>query len=176
MARSVAVTIRGDRTASLSRAFTRATVRALNRALASTKTDATRRLAAEMGVTAKVVRDRLKLQKATPDRLEAVLRITGKRLPLLALAARETKAGVTYRGPGGGRKTLKHAFIATVRSGHVAVWKRRGRARLPISEKFGASLPYVAIKQKILQATRDVGQESFRKNLEHELARALGGN
>lgn len=167
------VTIRHDRTGQLPGAVQRAVVRALNRAIATVRTDTTRRLAQEMGITRGTVRERLRITKATGQRLEAILTVTGKRIPILDFAARQTREGVTYRKGGASRGLIPSGFIATMKSGHRGVFKRRSRSRLPIVERFGASLPYVAIRQKILQASRDVGDAAFKKNLAHELVREL---
>lgn len=168
------VTIRADQTGRIFSAVDQAAIRALNRAIASVRTDATRRLAQEMGLRAKTVRDRLKIIPAKNGQLEATLVVGGKRIPIKEFAARQTRQGVTYRGPGGARTLIKSAFIAKMRSGHIGVFERRTTKRLPIVERFGASLPFVAVKQKILQAGLAVGEAAFRKNLEHELGRALG--
>jgi hypothetical protein len=163
-----------------------ATARALTRSMETGRTQAVRNLAAELGTTQAAIRKRLVLTRATKDTLEAALKFTGKRLRLTEMGARQTRAGVTYRARGG-RGLVKGAFLATLRSGHTGAFVRKtptrsraGRPRsspaLPIRELFGASVPYVATKQQILESTLQAAVAAFTKNQEHELGRAGRGS
>jgi hypothetical protein len=167
------VTIRADHTKAFATAVSAAASRALNRAISTVRTDVTRKLAKELGLAQTPIRERLEIQSASPKRLEATLVVSSKPVPLIEYAARQTKPGVTYRGPQG-RRLLRGSFIARMRSGHVGVFKRRTRKRLPIFERVGAPLPLVALKAKILESALAIGEAEFQKRLTHELGRALG--
>ena len=166
--------VRNNRAAQVVSAVTRATARALTRSMETGRTQAVRDLAAELGTTQAAIRKRLVLTRATQEQLEASLRFTGKRLRLTELGARQTRAGVTYRAHGG-RGLVKGAFLATLRSGHTGAFKRKTNRRLPIRELFGASVPYVATKQKILESTLQAAVAAFTKNQAHEVSRAASG-
>lgn len=170
------VVIRNDRRARILSSLTRATARALTRAMQTGRTHATRAVAAELGTTQEPIRRRLRLDRASVDEgiVSVGLRFTGKRLPLLALGARQTKKGVTYRGSAG-RELLPSGFIATMKSGHKGVFVRKQKARLPIAERYGASVPFVATKNRILESTLEAATAAFRKNAAHEVARAVSG-
>lgn len=178
----VSVSIEGNDTVSANlaaypEATTRATVRALNRAMASARTVMVREIARDMGLKAKDVREVMVLREAHAGRLEATLEASAKRIPLIDFKARGPEpshgkgTGVRYRLPGG-RNHAPHAFIATTRSGHRGVFQRRGLGRLPIVELAGPSLVRVFKKHRALGLAR--AQEAFVQNFGHELAFATG--
>lgn len=146
-----------------------AAARALNRSMASVQTAAVRDVAADLHIAQKDVRRGFSLERATASTLLARLVVTGRRLPLLAFRARQTQRGVSY-DLGRGRKVAGGAFIATMRSGHVGVFRRRAARRLPILELFGPSLPRVFTAAKLAAARLRLAEELMRKNLAHEIA------
>lgn len=99
--------------------------RALNRAGASGTTLASRLIAKDLGVGARVVRAKLSFRPATYTRPVAFI-IPGKRpLSVVALkGVKQTEQGVHYQ-LGGERKLIPSAFIRTMTSGHVGVFTRR---------------------------------------------------
>jgi hypothetical protein len=156
------------------------TMRALNRSMATARTQAVREVAKELGIAQAPIRERIVQDRATLKRLETTLRFTGKRLRLIDLGAKQTATGVTYRGHGG-RALVRGAFLATMQSGHTGVFKRKlptlsrkGRPRsspaLPIRELYGLSVPFVATKQHILESTLRAATEAFAKNSERDIA------
>ena len=162
--------------------------RALNRAIASANVAMVRVIANDLGVKQGVVRDRIKIQQATPDRLTARLYANAKRIPLIDFGAKGPEPsrgrgrGVTVK-TGSGRRTIANAFIATMRSGHRGVFQRvagssgrRGpapnRSQLPIRELFGASIWQVFKKFEAVGLER--GKEQLIKNLQSEFRFALG--
>lgn len=148
-----------------------ATARALNRTLQQVRTVATRAVAEDLGITQKAVRDGLRLQQASRGDLRASIHVSGQRIPLIQFRARQTSRGVAYRLPGG-RSDAPGAFIATMKSGHRGVFRRRSRPRLPIDELRGPSLPHVFTQRRIDQAMRDTATRVFPDNLAHEIEHA----
>lgn len=181
-------TIRNDQSRRILSSLTRATSRALTRGMQAGRTHATRAVAAELGTSATAVRRRLILERASTEEgvVSVGLRFTGKRLRLgKDLGGRQTKAGVSYRTRGG-RALAKGAFLATLRSGHTGAFIRRlptlsrkGQPRhapaLHIQELYAASVPFVAIKNKILESTLEAAVAAFQKNHAHEVGRAVSG-
>jgi len=91
---------------------------------------------------------RQKFERAGSLITGGVVEVTGRRIPLGRFAARQTKAGVSYKiDRGGSRKTITSGFIPRLDSGYQGVFKRKGKNRLPIVERFGPSVPHVAAKQ-----------------------------
>src|SRR5262245_2038976 len=180
---------------------TRAILRALNRTLTSSAVLARRYLAADTGLAQRAVDRSLTQKRATGDRLEALLSIgpyldargrmaKGGRIPLIEFRAREVRQGTTYTLQGG-RGLAASAFIATMRSGHTGVFRRRrtqgpvpihhqrGRrqasagfpmaGRLPISELYGPSLVHI-MRAKGLALILPQIDDVLAKNLEHEIS------
>ncbi|RLJ20805.1 hypothetical protein DJ031_04655 [bacterium endosymbiont of Escarpia laminata] len=143
--------------------------RALNKTIKPVERVAVRNMAEDLRITQKSVRKAIRLRRATWSNLRAEVQVTGRRLPVSAFAAKQTKPGVTYRGKGSGRKLITGAFITTLRSGHVGVFKRLSKKRLPIQELFGPSIPHVFIQSHIQRVMDTEADSIWRKNLDHEL-------
>lgn len=71
---------------------------------------------------------------------------------------------------------LRHAFKAEMASGHVGLWERVGKPRLPIEEKWGPSVPQMmGANINLADAVgADIAQK-FEKNLDHEVTAILNG-
>lgn len=147
--------------------------RAVNKTGTTIRTRIRRRLAKAVAVTQKAIAPGLQLIRATAQRLSSTVRLTGKRIPLLAFGARQVRSGVTYRiARAGGRKRLLHAFInAMPRTGHRGVFMRGTNKRLPIYERFGPSLPavYQEAANDIDRQTRLDAAALLSKHLNHEV-------
>ena len=159
-----------------------AQMRALNRSIGSANVAMVRVIASDLTVKQGVVKDRIRIELATPERLRARLYANAKRIPLIDLGAKgpEPSRGrgrVTVRGTGG-RTSIPNAFIATMPgSKHRGVFQRAGgsggrrggppnRSQLPIRELFGPSIWKVFRKFEHVGVTR--GQEQLIKNLQSE--------
>ena len=116
--------------------------RALNRTAMSARTEISRNLSRRIGLKIKDVRDRLTLIRASYSNWRSAVTVSRKRFGLISFGARQTRKGVTYK-KGGGRVLIRHAFIATMKSGHTGVFKRKLSSRLPIAELRGPSLGQV---------------------------------
>ncbi len=79
--------------------------------------------------------------------MEWALDVSGKPVPLVVYPHRQTKQGVVVEVNRGKRTLIAGAFVATMKSGHKGVFRRRGKARLPIDELRG-SRPIDALLHK----------------------------
>ena len=113
--------------------------RGLNRTATSARTEISRSLSRRFGIKVKDVRDKLTLHRATYGNWRSAVGISGKKFGLIKFGARQTGKGVTYRHERK-RILIRHAFIATMKTGHRGVFLRKGPARLPIKEIRGPSL------------------------------------
>ena len=116
--------------------------RGLNRTATSARTAISRSLSKRIGLKIKDVRDKLTLHRATYSNWRSAVVVSGKKFGLIKFGAKQTKKGVTYKHE---RKRIlvRHAFIATMKTGHRGVFLRKGPARLPIKEIKGPSLAQV---------------------------------
>lgn len=153
--------------------YPQAVRRALTRAGSSARVVMVREIAKDLGikqgdVQPAVAQPQIVVQQ---DFVSARIVATGARIGLYKFRARQTKTGVTARLPGGAGM-YPGAFIATMASGHVGVFKRRGQTRLPIVELFGPSVPKVFEKYIPMGLAR--GREQLAKNLVSEFRFVLG--
>ena len=153
--------------ASLGKKAPRIISMSLNRTIRGVQTVMKRAIAKDIGIKVGVVAEGMKITKARSSRTRAILRVTGKRIPLIKLKAKATKKrGVTYR-LGGQRRRRPHAFIATMPGGHEGVFKRAQRTRLPITELHGPSIVHV------FQKHLPKGYARAKEQLPKEIASAI---
>lgn len=72
-------------------------------------------------------------------------------------------------------KPLPGAFIAQMKSGHMGVFKREGRKRLPIEQKFGPAVPIMLSQEVVVKHVIKQVEQRTEKRLTHEIGRMLGG-
>lgn len=110
---------------------------------------------------------------------EALILSAGRPLPLSnfritpktpqADRGRKRRRGVRYQVRRGERVHVRRAFVAQTKSGHVGVFMREGKDRLPIRQLYGPSVPQMFGEQSSLNALfRSVAAES-PKILDQEL-------
>lgn len=154
-----------------------AVARGINRTANSEKTAMSRDISKDMGLKVGVVKDALTVRTATAGNLTALVTVTGGRIPLIDFSARGPNPsrgrgrGVTARLPPPGAGRYPSAFLATMRSGHVGVFQRTGKGRLPIYELHGPSIVHVFERYVPLGAARR--SEVLLKNVQHEIQFAL---
>ena len=111
------------------------TARSLNKVADQAKTMAARKIAdSEIAkLSSKTAKALITIGYATRIKLVSTLYIAGKRVPIIALKARQIAGGVTYSF-NGKREFIPHAFIATMPNGHKGVFTRtkdvRGRGKI----------------------------------------------
>lgn len=121
---------------------------AIIRAVSKAGGDAIRAMKAD---SSRKVRERKRLKLSTVNKSLPIRFPTGKRdlhsmvwrmdvsgrpIPVAEFPHRQVRKGVSAEITKGRRKLIKGAFTATLRSGHAGVFRRRGKARLPIDEAF----------------------------------------
>lgn len=161
----------------------KATVSALNKVAAQARTAAAKTIrAAGYNLKASVIKDQMRISKASPSRLIATVTARGKPIPLINYGARPVSGGVSVNVLKG-RKVIAHAFIATMPSGHRGVFIRQGSThkkvvkggrvvleRLPIKQLFGPSVPDAMGNAAVMQALQDLVQTKFGDILRSEVA------
>jgi len=149
-----------------------AIARGLNKSGAQGKTVLVRAVATDLGIKQATVREKLHEEPAKSTKLVYRLSVSGKRIPLYEfkakgrLPSRGQGSGVTAKLPGGAGR-YPHAFLARMKSGHLGVFQRVDRRRLPIYELFGPSLPKVVGRFARVFFAR--ANEVMPKNLQHEI-------
>lgn len=153
---------------------------ALNRVSEGMKTEASRAVRKRYNIKDKDVKERgnIKVTRANTSRLEVLLTSRGRNIPLMKFSVTPTsprrvkvvKAAVKR----GGKKAIPGAFVASMKSGHVGVFKRLGSARTPIQEKFGPAVPVMLNDPGITEHLNREAALRMEKRTEHEMNRVLG--
>lgn len=161
--------------------------RAINRTGERARTETQRAITAQAGFPAKRALALIKLLKAGPDTLQASLKVSEFRQPLIAYVG--SKGFRSGRGIGGRAYRIgtvpPGAFFAQARSGHRGIFARlrptksrkgRGHAApgLPIDELKGPSLADVIRRFGIWESLTPRLQQIFAERLQHEVGRAEG--
>ncbi len=152
---------------------TKAVARALNKTAEQARTEASRAVRDEgYGIKASAIKKSFSIQRATANTLLVTLRATGAPIALINYGAKQIGSGVSVNVKTG-RKVLKHAFVAKMKSGHTGVFVRaggRGSKRLPIKELLGPSIPTALGNDVVEKAIMAKIREKFPQILAHELA------
>lgn len=156
--------------------------RALNRTIQMTKTEASRVIRQELPALKKRQVDRyLSVNRASRRNHEARLICRFKPMPLTYFdpqpkrplheyKRRKRIKGVSVRVKHG-RKTIPGSFMARMKSGHLGVFRRKGKPRLPIKALYGPA-PYHIFKDH-LDHLQDFALEKLEQRLRHEVGRVL---
>jgi hypothetical protein len=139
---------------------------ALNDMAKQTRTQASRIIRNTWNIKVATIKKSLYLTFATPSSLRARITATMPNLPAIAFTHSQNKIGVALTIKKGIKKTLKHAFIATMPSGHEGVFERVGKGRLPIKEVYTKG-PGGAFATRVVQAAlADLIRSKFTQILE----------
>lgn len=165
--------------------------RAINKTGMTARANASQNIrAAGYNIKASAIKRALVIRRATGDELTAILRASGRPIPLIAYGARQSKSGVVVKVKNG-QATIKHGFIATMPSGHRGVFVRveteaqgrelglhlashgmsagKSRHGLPIRQLFGPSIPAAFANETVREATIAAIHERFPVVLDQEL-------
>lgn len=139
---------------------------ALNRAAAAVRTATVREVSGAKSVRQKLVRGRVRVRKASKMKLTAWINVRPGPMPVVLTGnARQTRSGAKV-----GRRLIAGGFVAQGRR-RVAVFKRDGAARLPISEQMIEMQPEIGAFTE--RNVRTVGRDRFRREFSRTLAYRL---
>lgn len=149
----------------------KAIVRALNRTADNVRAEATRRIRETYTLKASTVRSQMSIGRAWGGKLEASVSANGRPIPLFEFSARWTPRmkGASFAVKRGQRKTLPNTFIATMASGKVGVFERRGPKRLPIEQKYSIGVPGMFGAKDVQAVLQQIALDSFDKNFRQQL-------
>jgi len=161
--------------------FRRAVVRALRKAgataLRDMRSEASKRIRARKRIKASYISRALSLQRPKGGDIASMqwaLNVSGEPVPLIAYPHRQTAKGVSVEVNRGKRTLLKGAFVASMRSGHEGVFRRKGKARLPIQELRGSRPVDALLHEGEAQGVADRGGASFQATFTRVLPMEVG--
>lgn len=153
--------------------------RALNKTMTTAKTAAAREIASEVAIKVTTAKKSMTITKATRFAWVTTAILSGRRIPLIEFAAKQTKKkGVSYKiKKGGKRERRPRAFIRTMRSGHKGVFRRKPRfsraglfPRLPIQELRGPSVKEVFSKTAgLIAGVMEKARVTLKKEIERQV-------
>jgi hypothetical protein len=157
------------------KAFEKAILRTVNRLIVKGRKRATQKVREVYNVKAGDLKQSTRIYRARRARPEALLVISGKKMPLILFGARQRAKGTTVRvKKTAGRKLIRSAFIATMKSGKIQVWMRKGKSRLPIRQMFTVSPPKMFEKEGETAFQDIIAKEmspTFKRELDFYLSR-----
>ncbi len=166
----------------------RVAVRAMNRGVLAGRTYLASNISRDIGLKVGDVKKALSTRDATPNKLQASVAASLKKIPLVQFKARGPEPsrglgnGVTY-SIGGARRRLPNAFIARMASGHRGVFTRVGKSvrkstgarskNLPITQLYGPSLGGVFKKYRTpaMQRMQEAMDKTFSRDLAYAAAK-----
>jgi len=153
----------------LDKALANAARRTINKLIAKGKTNANRRVREIYYIKASDLNRQTKVTRANYSNMEATIKIKGRRVAVYAFGARQTRTGVTVRiRRDRGRKLIRHAFIATMPTGHIGVFQRKTKKRLPIKQLYSLSAAQMFEQQGVNEINILIEREGG-KILQHEI-------
>lgn len=71
---------------------------------------------------------------------------------------------------------LKHVFQAEMKSGHIGLFERYGKSRLPIEQKLGPSIPQMmGANPELADAVGNDIEKTFAERMNHEVLALMNG-
>jgi hypothetical protein len=148
--------------------FRRSVVKALRKAgstaLRDMRSEASKRIRQRKRIKPSYISRALSLSRSKGSDIASMswaLQVSGEPVPLVAYPHRQTHKGVSVEVNRGKRTLLKGAFVASMKSGHEGVFRRRGKARLPIDELRGSRPVDALLHEGEAQAVGERGGKSF---------------
>ncbi len=161
--------------------FKRAVARALKKAgstaLRDMRSEASKRIRQRKRLKASAIAKALKLRRPKGSDIASMswaVDVSGQPVPLGAYPHRQTRKGVSVEVNRGKRTLVKDAFVATLKSGHESVFRRRGKARLPIQELLGSRPVDALLHEGEAQGVAERGQRSLSAGFARLLPMELG--
>lgn len=151
-------------------------MRAINRSVPAGKLAASKEVRKEYNVKASKINEATKVTKASTSTLMAKIRWSS---PMVNLAnfkispskrpKKQPKKQMTVQVKKGSKSTYKGAFIGS----NGQVFRRVGKARLPIKPLYGPAISQLMGAEKVKEATVTRTQEILALRVEHEIGRMM---
>ena len=151
-------------------AIAKARVSAINDTTRNLRSDASKEIRSSLRAKKKDVDKRLRIERATPSKPSGSLTIRSRPLSLSAFKPRQTKQGVSVKiRKGGATKKIKGAFGPKIPRLGGGVYKRVGRARLPIRKLPGIDLAAEAKAVGAVERAKQQVAPKFQNNFNRRL-------
>jgi len=172
---------------------------ATNDSISGVRTESVKLIGGKITAPATVIRKHFSMNKMSVADMSADITCLGDPLPLISYSARGVRKGVSVKVlKAGTRSIVRHAFIATMKSGHKGVFWRKSNVRggtwkigvrrtlpsfttgsqlkkyqLPIHELYGPRIPDVFDDPEIIDPVMAHASKRFDDRLEYHTNRLL---
>ena len=159
----------------------RAFSNSINRGLSRVKTTAMKRAKEVYAVqsSALTAATTTRISKASTGNIAGYVSFSGFKLPLYKFNVTPKKPGtgkqVTASVMKNGGTTFEDAFVAEMKNGHMGVFERSGRKRLPVEEIMGLSAAQMVGNAAVIEELEKEAQKVVDERLSHEIDRILNG-
>lgn len=151
--------------------------RAMNRSITNIKANVPKEVRKDYNVKATEVKDTLKIMKASASKLQAEVKSTGKVLgldkykvsPKTVNPKRKSQLKISVKKSN--TKQILGSFIANING--TKVFKRDGKARLPISRLMGPSVPQMIGNESNVERINQSAYAMYESRINHEINRVL---
>jgi hypothetical protein len=161
----------------MKRAVVRALRKAGSTALRDMRSEASKRIRQRKRIAPKYIARALTLRRPKGSDIAAMswaVLVSGEPVPLVAYPHRQTARGVSVEVNRGKRTLLEGAFVASMKSGHKGVYKRRGKQRLPIDEQRGSRPVDALLHEGEADAVAERGGKSLAATFRRVLPLEMG--
>ncbi|UJQ20821.1 phage tail protein [Wolbachia endosymbiont of Delia radicum] len=146
----------------------KAAVRALNKTALWVRSQTVKQVSEEKQIPKKAMRKKLSVDKANRKRLWSVVKLSSQWIGVAKLGSiKQTKIGAKA-----GSRMYEGAFIATMKNGHIGIFRRRYMTPLPIDEIKVNTQAREIMKELVDNEVERV----FEKYFDHELNFILRGS
>lgn len=164
-------------TGPLKGALKRALRKAGATALRDMRSEASKRIRARKRIKVSYITRALTLRRPKGSDIAAMswaLDVSGEPVPLIAYPHRQTRKGVSVEVNRGKRTIVKRSFVASMQSGHAGIFRRKGKARLPIQELRGSRPVDALLHKGEADAVAERGGRSFSETFTRVLPLEIG--
>lgn len=158
----------------------RALSASLNRAATGVRTEGVRKVRQTYTIKYGGLKNEIKISKANPKRMQALLQARGRNLPLIRFNTTPSKPPrkqpkvLKGRVKKGGYKKLPGAFAASLGKFQHGVFMRSGPdRRAPVQELYGPSVPAMLGEKGVIEHMRQEAERRMKERFDHEMNRAL---
>lgn len=154
---------------------------AINKTLKKAATVADVTIRKSLNLKKQTIRKQFTIVQSNKTKLQGTIIVRGRPQPIIDFDAKQTKRGVTFKiKKDKGRRIIKGAFIATMRSGRKGVFVRTFKKDvnpkkhgLPIEEKFTTSVMQAFTNQKVRKELFKLGKSFFFPEFQRNLTRLI---
>ncbi len=154
-------------------ALPKAQASAINRSLITARAEIVRAVRKEYVIKAEDVRSTIRVTNASAASPMGQIKSMGGPIPLVKFDASKDNPVRARVKKNGAKKPIKHAFRQTMGNGYQGLWIRAGKARYPLKQLYGPSIPQMIGNENVIKSVEEKAIETLDKRIDHEINRIL---